>query len=466
MAVVLIVGVMLLGFFLVSTERLNKMNKAAVAMFTGVLCWMIYIIYGSHFLVAEHQVDFLSYLSAHGVEGTSVKEYIAEHVFLGYAIRAAEVVLFLLAVMTIVEVLNNNGCFDFIQEWLRTNRSRQFLWVLAIVTFLLSVNVDNLITVCLMLPIMHSMIAVPKQRMIFGSVIVIAANLGGAFTVIGDVSSLSLWVEGLVTPTNYSMLLAVPCIAVLVTFVLLVQRSLPSRLALSQVVLPYRGDDTVFTRNQRLLLLFVGIGGLWFIPSFHRITALPPFVGALCVLALLWIVNELCNRSLLSSDQMVKKRHPVALQYANMQNMLFYIGMTLTMGAVAETGIFEKLFTWLFVDLKSDVYIVGAIVGVISAFINNVVALLANISLFSGDFVQLHPEIASKFATDGSYWAFVSFASSLGGSLFCIGTFSGFVLMRMEDVTLRWYFRHITPKVLTGWVLGMLVFYVTVEWIY
>ena len=95
MAVVLIVGVMLLGFFLVSTERLNKMNKAAVAMFTGVLCWMIYIIYGSHFLVAEHQVDFLSYLSAHGVEGTSVKEYIAEHVFLGYAIRAAEVVLFL-----------------------------------------------------------------------------------------------------------------------------------------------------------------------------------------------------------------------------------------------------------------------------------------------------------------------------------------------------------------------------------
>jgi Na+/H+ antiporter NhaD/arsenite permease-like protein len=466
MAVILIISVMLLGFFLVSTERLNKMNKAAVAMFTGVLCWMIYIIYGSHFLVAEHQVDFLSYLSAHGVEGTSVKEYIAEHVFLGYAMRASEVVLFLLAVMTIVEVLNNNGCFDFISEWLRTNNARRFLWILAVVTFILSANIDNLITVCLMLPIMHSVIAVPKHRMIMGSVIVIAANLGGAFTVIGDVSSFSLWVEGLVTPTNYAMLLAVPSVAVLITFVLLVQRSLPERIALSQVVLPYRGDDTVFTRNQRLLLLFVGIGGLWFIPSFHRITALPPFVGALCVLAMLWIVNELCNRSLLSSDQMIKKRHPVALQYANIQNMLFYIGLTLTMGAVTETGALEKLFTWLFVDLKSNVYIVGAVVGAVSAFVNNVVALLANISLFSGDLVQLHPEIASKFATDGSYWAFVSFASSLGGSLFCIGTFSGFVLMRMEDVTLRWYFRHITPKVLTGWVLGMLVFYITVEWIY
>lgn len=466
MAVVAIIGVMLLGFFLVSTEKLNKMNKAAVAMFTGVLCWMIYIANGSHFLVAEHQVDFLSYLSANGVDGTSVKGYIAEFVFLDYAMRAAGIVLYLLAVMTIIEVLNNNGCFDFIQEWLRTNKTRNFLWILAIATFLLSANVDNLITVCLMLPIMHSLIANRKQRMVLGSVIVIAANLGGAVTVIGDVSSLSLWVEGLVTATNYSMLLAVPCVAVLVTFVLLVQRSLPERLALSQAILPYRGDDTVFTRNQRLLLLFVGMGGLWFIPSFHRITALPPFVGALCVLAMLWIVNELCNRSLLSSDQMVKKRHPVALQYANTQNMLFYIGLTLALGAVTETGIFEKLFTWLFYDLNSDVYIVGAIVGAISAFVNNVVALVANISLFSGDFVQLHPEIASKFATDGSYWAFVSFASSLGGSLFCLGTFSGFILMRMEEVTLRWYFRHITPKVLLGWVLGMLVFYITVEWIY
>lgn len=466
MAAVAILCVMFIGFFLVSTEKINKMNKAAVAMFTGVLCWMIYIAYGSQFLVAEHQVDFLSYLSAYGIDGASVKGYIAEYIFLSYAFRAAEVVLFLLAVMTIVEVLNNNGCFDFIHEWLRTNKPRRFLWVLALVTFLVSANIDNLITVCLMLPIMHSMIASPKQRMIFGSVIVIAANLGGSISVIGDVSSLSLWIEDLVTPTNYSMLLAAPCITVFVTFVLLIQRTLPSRLSLSQVVLPYRGDDTVFTRWQRLLLLFVGLGGLWFIPSFHRITALPPFVGALCVLALLWIVNELCNRSLLSSDQMVKKRSPIALQYANIQNMLFYIGLTLTLGAVTETGVFEKLFTWLFYDLKSDVYIVGAIVGLVSAVVNNVIALLANISLFSGDFVQLHPDIASRFAVDGSYWPFISFASSLGGSLFCVGTFSGFVLMRMEEVSLKWYFRHITPKVLVGWLLGMLVFYVTVEWIY
>ena len=463
MAVILIVAVLLFGLLLVSTENVNRMNKAAVAMFMGVSCWMVYIAHGSAFLVSEHQLDFLSYLSENPVDNFSVKEFIAGKVFLQYAMRGAGVVLFLLAAMSIVEVLNNNGCLDFVREWLRTRSPRRFLWILAILTFLLSANLDNLITVCLMLPIMHSLLSGDKARMIYGSVIVVAANLGGAFTVIGDVSSLSLWVNGLVTPTTYTFLLALPCLAAFVTVVLLVQRTLPARLSWVQAAPPYRGDDTVLTRSQRLLMLLVGIGGLWFIPTFHRITLLPPFVGALCVLALLWIVNELCNRSLLSSDQMVKKRQPLALQYVNIQNILFYIGMTLAFGAVQETGVLTTFFNWLTGYLKADIFSISAATGLVSAVVGNIPSILGNIAMFSQDVVRQHPDFDTLFAENGAFWPLLSFTTSMGGTLFCIGTMAGWSLMRMEGVTLRWYIRHMAGKVLAGWLVGLSVFYVLLE---
>lgn len=465
MVVVCIVAVLLIGLVLISTEHINHINKAAVAMFMGVTCWMIYIAHGSSFLVAEHQLDFLSYLSAMTAHTGSVKEYIAERVFLHYSLRSASIVLYLLSVMSIVEVLNNNGCFDFIQEWLRTRNPRHFLWVLALLTFFLSAHLDNLITTCLMLAIMHTMISGEKQRMIFGSVIVIAANCGGAFTVIGDVSSLTLWENGLVTPTTYTYLLAPACIVAFLTIVLLVQRTLPERLTLVQVNPPYRGDDTMLTRGQRLFLLLVGVGGLWFIPTFHRITLMPPFVGALCVLALLWIVNELYNRSLLSSDQMVRKRAPIALQYANTQNILYYIGLTLTFGAVAETGVLQPFFVWLTGYLKADIFAVSAGAGLLSAVMGNVAAILSNVAVFTQDIVRQHPDFELLFAENGAFWPLISYTTSLGGSLFCIGTFAGFALMRMENVTLRWYIRHISGKVLAGWLMGLLVFYVVQEWL-
>lgn len=466
MAVLFIVTILLVGLVLIATENFNRMNKAAVAMFMGGICWLLYIAYGTSFVVSQHQVDFLSYLSTHPIDAFSVKEFIASHIFLKYLVSAAEIVLFLLGTTTIVEVLNNNGCFDFIQEWLRTRNAKRFLWIVALVTFLISANLDNLTTVCLMLALMHTMIASEQQRMILGSVIVLAANCGGAFTVIGDVTSLSLWVNGLVTPSAYSMLLVLPCISALVTILLLVQRKLPERLNLMQSVAPYRGDDTILTRWQRLLMLFVGVGGLWFIPTFHRLTLLPPFVGALCVLSLLWIVNELCNSSLLGSQQMTSKRQPMVLQYKNTQNMLYFIGLTFALGAVTETGVFEQFFHWLTRHLNDDLYIIASVMGVVSGAVNNVTTVLANISVFSQDLVQSHPDYATAFAQNGTFWPLLSYSSALGGSLLTIGTMAGYALMSMEQVTLRWYIRNITGKVLVGWVVGLLVFYLTVEYVF
>ena len=462
MVVLVIISILLVGLLLIANENINKMNKAAVAMFVGVICWLLYIGYGTHFVIAEHQIDFLSYLSNHTVSNSSVKEFIAGSIFFKYIGNVAQVVLFLLGTMTIVEVLNNNGCFDFIREWLRTRNPRRFLCVLTALTFVLSANLDNLTTVCLMLGIMHAMIADDKQRMIYGSVIIIAANCGGAFTVIGDVTSLAFWSNGLISPTNYASAVFLPCLTALVTITLLVMRTLPHRLSLVQNVAPYRGDDTILTRWQRLLMLFVGIGGLWFIPTFHRITLMPPFVGALCVLSLLWIVNELCNSSLLGSDQMVRKRQPMALQYANIQHILFFIGLTLAFGAIKETGILDRFFEWNTTKLQ-NVYVIGGVMGALSAVFNNVTAVVANISVFSPDVIKTNTELYANFAQDGLYWPILSYTTAVGSSLLSIGTMAGFALMRMEGVTLSWYVRHISGKVLAGWLVGLLVFYLATE---
>lgn len=455
---IVIASIVLLGIFFIATENVNRMNKSAVAMFVGVLCWLLYLIDGSRLLAVEHSEGFAAFLNGQPESWFMVKEYIANSLFLKYMARAAEVALFLFGTMTTLDVLTGNGCFDFLPEWLRTRNPRRYLWWLAGFTFILSANLDNLITVCMMLAVMHTMVADRRLRMIYGAVIVLAANCGGAFTVIGDVSSLTLWMEGLVTPTCYAGKLVLPSVVALVVVLLLVMRELPRRLEVVQTAPPYRGDDTILTRWQRLLMLFVGIGGLWFIPTFHRITHLPPFVGVLCVLSFLWIVDELCNRSLLGSDRMVRKRQPQALQYANMQHILFYVGLTFAFGALAETGLLTKVlgYTATYAD---NLYGHSVCLGLLSSVAGNLSVVLAGVALFADASLPASAELGKVFLQDGNFWPLLSFTTALGGTLLPIGTLAGCALMRMEEVSMKWYVRHFSGKVLLAWLAGLLVFF-------
>lgn len=449
MALVLI-ATMLVGLVLIATESLNHINKAAVAVFAGVSCWLIFIANGADIVRIEYAGEYGHYLLGQSLTSANVKDFISSHIFFRYIVKCANIVLFLLATTSIVEVLNNNGCFDFLHEWLRTRRPRKLLWMLAFFTFIISANLDNLTTVVLMLSIIHPLLQTDKQRRVYGTVVILAANCGGAITVIGDLTSLKLWDAGLVTPSIYFLKLAIPVLAALAVMLWLIGRNLPTRIELSFERLPYRGDDTLLSRSQRLLMLFVGMGGLWFIPSFHRITHLPPFLGAFCVLALLWMVNELCNRQLLGSDKMVLRRLPMALQYANLQNVLYFVGLTLMFGAVAETGIFHYMSAQAnnVITLTPCVAFVGA---VLSALFGNVPVLLGSVDILS----QLN--IPHVLTTDVGLWPALSYATSMGGSMLLTGSIAGVLLMRMEGLSFRWYLRHITPKVVAGYAVGYVI---------
>ena len=460
-----ILTILMLACVLIATENVTKVNRAAVAIFAGTVGWVLYVCFGMDFVTSEHLADYSHYLGLTNLESTStnVKYFISRYIFLPQVGRAAEVVLFLLATMTIVDILNNNGCFDFVRQLLRTRSSRKMLWTLAIVTFIISINLDNLTTTVLMLTIMHGIIPSRRQRMIFGSSILLAANCGGALTVIGNPEGLVLWNSGAVTATIFSLSLLVPCLAAWLIPTAMMQRMLPDRVETEWIAMPFRGDDTRLNVWQRLLMLLVGIGGLWFIPTFHNITKLSPFLGALCVLSILWIVNEIFNRKLMNMDAMVERRTPLVLQYGVIQMILFVMGMMLAVGVVKETGAFADLSAWLGVDDEyPGVWLHGVAAGLLSTVLDNFATAMNFFSL--QDVVGLgDPQSAldSVYQTNGLYWQVIAYCVMAGGNVLGIGTISGLALMKMEHMRMGWYFRNIGWKALVGGVLGLAILWLS-----
>ncbi len=453
----IIVLMLVFSYVLIATGHLTGVNKAAIAMFLGTISWVVFVIWGDDFVQSQHATEYAEFLAGDVSTSKTVKYFIYDNLFLKYVGRAAAIVMFLLATMSIIEILNNNGCFDFISEWIRTRNSKRLLWTITLATFVLSATLDNLATTMLMLVIMHGTVKNRSQRMLIGSAIVLAACSGGCFTVIGDCTGLLLWGDEAVTATHFSAYLAIPALAAWIVPTILINRELPSRLDIEWQVAPYRGDDTRLNRWQRLVMLIVGIGGLWFVPTFLSLTRLSPFLGALCVLSVLWVVNEAFNRKLMNADQMSQRRFPRVLQYGAIQQMLFVMGIMLGFGAVTETGVLTTIAQWIESTI-GNIWIIGAISGALSSCIDMFTIAISDISIAQ----SLHgmTDVAGDYAQNGAYWLIVAFSTGIGGCLLSVGSICGIALMQMEHIRVGWYVRRIAPKVLAGWLLGMGILYV------
>jgi len=450
----IIVTMLILSYLLIATGHLTGVNKAAIAMFLGTIGWVVYVCWGQDFVMAQHPEEYTEWLGVLASDSDNVKLFIYDNVFLKYVGQTAAIVLFLLATMSIVELLNNNGCFDFITEWIRTRNSKRLLWTITFATFVLSANLDNLTTTTMMLVIMHRILQNSRQRMYVGAAILIAACCGGCFTVIGDPIGLILWGEGAVTASHFSAFLALPAIVAWVIPTILINRELPERLDTAWSPSPYRGDDTRLNRWQRVVMLVVGIGGLWFIPTFHNITKLAPFLGALCVLSVLWVVNEAFNRKLILSGQMSQMRIPMSLQYGSLQQVLFVTGIMLGMGVVSETGVWSDVAQWLDIYIH-DIWLLGIVSGLLSSVIDTFTIAISDISLYSVG--------VGDVATNGAYWKVIAYNTAVGGCLLSVGSVSGLALMRAERVSIGWYIKHLTPKILLGWILGYVILWLEIN---
>ena len=455
----IIVSMLIISYLLIATGHMTRVNKSAIAVFLGTIGWVVYISWGTDFVMSQHPREYAEYLAGEEPSSNAVKYFIYNEIFLSYVGRAASIVMFLLATMSIIEILNNNGCFDFIQKWIKTRNPKRLLWTITFATFIISANLDNLTTATMMLVIMHSIVQNRRQRMLIGSAIVIAANCGGCFTVIGDPMGILLWEDGRVTASDFSMTLALPAVLAWVIPTVLINRQLPDKLDTQWSPMPYRGDDTNLNQWQRIVMLFVGIGGLWFIPTFHNITKLSPFLGALCVLSVLWVVNEAFNRKLMNADVMMERRMPQALKYGSIQQMLFVMGIMLGMGVVTETGVFGDVSAWIDYNIH-NVWIVGVLSGLLSSIVDTFTIAISNISLYplleNRQLVMwVDSDYMANFVQNGAYWKIIAYVTAVGGCLLSVGSIGGIALMKMEHVKLGWYIKNITPKVLVGWIVGM-----------
>ena len=457
----IIVSILLIGYVLIATGYVTNVNRAAIAMFVGTAGWVLYICYGTDFVMSQHPEAYADFLAGAAPSSVNVKQYIAQDIFIKYVGKGAEIVLFLLATMTIVEILHNNGCFDFLQELLKTRNSKKLLWIMSVMTFLISANLDNLTTTTMMLVIMHKLLPNRRQRIIYGCAIVLAANCGGALTVIGDPNGLVLWSTGAVTATDFSTTLALPCIIACGLPTYWLGRSLPEHIDLQCTTMPYRGDDTNLNKWQRVVMLILGIGGLWFIPTFHNITKLSPFLGALCVLSFLWIVNEIFNHKLMNVDQMIQRAIPRVLQYGIIQLMLFVMGIMLAMGAVRETGMISHFTSFCDANIH-NVWIMGILTGCVSLVLDSFATCMSFLSVYPLIDIEHITQLAdnaylSSFVQNGIYWKIIAYCSAMGGNVLLIGSISGLALMKMERIHVGWYFKNVGFVALIGWLLGLAV---------
>ncbi len=432
-----IISLMLLAYLLIASEHLNHINKATTAMFAGVVGWILYVIYMGPGRAMESQDDFVR-----------------------HSAYFCSIVLYLLSTMAIVEVLSDNGCFDFITDFLRTRNMRRFLWGMVFITFLLSANLDNLTTTVLMLIIMRRLLANRRQRLYVGAAIVIAACCGGSFTVIGDVTSLMVWTRGAITPTDFAAAMVLPALVATAIPVVLISYDLPDTLDINRRHIVFRGDDAAMPLWQRIVMLFFGIGGLWFVPTFHRITYLPPFLGSLCVLGVIWVLNEVFNRSSIRSEQpILLPGSDRRLQYEVLQVIMFFIGVALSVSVLVEIGAMQSVGHWIDAYIH-DIYVFSIFMGCLSAVLDNVCLVLSAVSIY-----DIMPDGAASttyqqfFTQNGQYWHLVVLSACVGGCLLPIGSTAGYALLKSEDSGMWWYFRHISMKVLLGWIASLVTYF-------
>lgn len=446
----IIVSILIVSLMLIATERMTGINKAAVSVFACTLGWVLYVCYGSDFVNSQHHVEYLSFLDGVMPNSTDVKLYIAQNVFFPYVGYAAEIVLFLLATMSIVNILYNNGCFDFLTIWIRTRNSKLLLWKLTAVAFFMSANMDNIAATVIMLTVTNAILVRSKDRIRYGAMVMIAVSFGGALTVIGDPIGLVLWNKGAITASDFTLSMALPCGLSWIIPTLWMTFRLPETVSIDYPALPYRGDDTRLNIWQRLLMFLVGIGGLWFIPTFHYITKLPPFLGALCVLSLLWIVNEIFNRKLFDANRSVRADIPQKIQYTTIQKILYVIGVILALGVVKETGALDYFAKS--VDLFiGNIWAVGMSTAVVSTVLDNFASFMTMVSLHDISTSDVY------YGVGGAYWKILSFGTTVGGSIFCVGSIAGILTMQMQGMTLKWYVRHITPYMLIAGIIAFTV---------
>ncbi len=430
-----------IGYLFIAIESVTKINKAAIALLMFVVCWTIFMINPASLVPALASVD-------HSQMANAVSKIIEEH--LG---ETGTTLFFLMGAMTIVELVDQNGGFNFVKDTLKTKSKRSLLWRIAIMTFILSAILDNLTTSIVMIMILRKLVKERKDRVIYASLVIIAANSGGAFSPIGDVTTIMLWNKGVITAAGVITEVLIPSIVSMVIPAYVLSLSLNGELVVPEAKKAANAEEDYLTASQRKLIFFLGVGGLIFVPIFKTITHLPPFVGILLVLGILWTVTESMYRHLEHDDSDgMQKRVSRMLTRIDMSTILFFLGILMAVGALQTIGALAQLGEGLNVWFDGNHYLVTGIIGVLSSIVDNV-------PLVAGCMGMYPVQAVGDMAVDGIFWQLLAYCAGVGGSMLIIGSAAGVVVMGLEKITFGWYMKHISWVAFLGYIAGIVSYW-------
>ena len=428
-----IVITFVIGYFFIAIESVAKVNKAAIALLMFVACWTLFMLDPGSYITG------LSGQALIDAVGTAIEHHLGS---------TSTTLFFLMGAMTIVEIVDQNGGFNFVRDKLRSKTKRGLLWKIVVMTFFLSAILDNLTTSIVMIMILRKLVHNKKDRMIYASLVIIAANSGGAFSPIGDVTTIMLWNKGVITALGVISEVFIPSVVSVIVPALLLQIMLKGQLEDTDAKVKSDYEVLDFNSSQRKMIFIIGVGGLVFVPIFRYLTDLPPFVGILLVLGVLWTTTEVFYRKLGSGHEGMQKRVTNLLSRIDMSTILFFLGILMAVACLEEIGVLTALGKGLNVAFDGNHYAVTGIIGVLSSIVDNV-------PLVAGCMGMYPVTPTGDMAIDGIFWQLLTYCAGVGGSMLIIGSAAGVVVMGLEKITFGWYMKHISWIAFAGYIAGI-----------
>ncbi len=437
-----IVLVFIFGYLFIAMESVTKVNKAAVALLMCVFCWTLYMVSPADYLLASYPRLAGDARQIADQVGEMLKMHLGD---------TAETLFFLMGAMTIVEIVDSNGGFNFVRKLIATKSKRSLLWRITFLTFILSAILDNLTTSIVMIMVLRKLIQHRRNRYIYDSMVIIAANCGGAFSPIGDVTTIMLWIGNMITTAGVIKEIFIPAVISVSIPAFILQFSLKGNVGETAAM----KDNEILDlgEKQRRVVFVLGIGGLIFVPIFRYITNLPPFMGVLLVLGLLWTVTEIFYRRGNHADDSVLKRVSRLLSKIDMSTILFFLGILMAVSCLSEIGVLTAMGKFLNDVSGGNHYIVTGVIGVLSSIIDNVPLVAGCMGMY-----PLTP--TGDMATDGIFWQLLAYCAGVGGSILIIGSAAGVVVMGLEKISFGWYMRHVSWVAFVGYISGIFSYWI------
>jgi len=452
----LMIVIFVLGYAAIALEHNIKIDKAASALITGTLCWTVYVLGAEgivNFEAIPHFITEMFFEEKNISEPTEmVTHYVTEFQILEHLGEIASILFFLLGAMTIVELIDAHEGFSVITDRIRTTSKRKLMWIICILTFFFSAALDNLTTSIVMVSLLKKLIDNQQDRWFFAGMVVVSANAGGAWSPIGDVTTTMLWIGSQITAAAVIVKLIIPSLVCVIVPLLVLTPRLKGN-----VKRPLRAEGLEHytnptTSKERNTIFVVGVLGLLFVPVFKTYTHLPPFMGMMLSLGVLWMVTEIMHRS---KNREVKSKLSVigVLRKVDTASVLFFLGILLAVASLQSAGQLNQLAGMLDEGIgtseASGIYSIGVIIGFLSAIVDNVPLVAASMGMY-----EISPEIGTFFSQDGLFWEFLAYCAGTGGSALIIGSAAGVAVMGLESISFGWYLKKISLLAIVGYLAG------------